>query len=378
MNTLTIASASNEFNNTAIRQQSKATLLTVAKGFGSWWWFFSILSIYASYYTFIEVLNQGMPSAEPIAIIFVAFGLAFILEVFKHLAIMWVFADQSDTTQFLSYIVLSILVVSSFAFHYKGVILAASNNSAVIVDEEVSRQRLVEDRNHELKIQQGKINLEIAKVFNNKTSRDDLEATTSIAANNKYIQFVTKPNNNIALSNARIKVHEKKQVDVNIALLMILCLAEAFILFSLLSKYIFTENADKNLLVFNSVKEELSDMISSFWESTTKDFIKNSINELNQLKAENQANPPTPLVASSNAYYGQKTPQLLGNYSSYLGGYTLAEENKAKSPQYNGINTNTYPIDFRTSTANLPTVYGAKEKPSTSQIHGRTSEKKVR
>jgi hypothetical protein len=212
--------------------------------------------------------------------------------------------------------------------------------------------------------------------YDNKTTRDDLEATTTIASNNEYIKLATQPHTNIALSNARIKIHEKKQDDVNVALLMILCLAEVFILFSLLSKYIFKENADKNLLVFNSVKEELSDMISSFWETTTKDFIKNSIDELNQLKAQNQANSPTPLVASANAYYGQKTPQLLGNYASYLGGYNLLEENKAKSPQYNGVNASIYPTGFRTSTANLPTVYGVKEKPSISQIHGRTSEEK--
>ena len=216
MNTLTLVDATKEFNQRAINQQSKITLLTVAKGFGAWWWFFSILSIYASYYTFTEILNEGMPTAEPIAIIFVAFGLAFILEVFKHLAIMWVFADQSDTTQFLSYIVLSVLVVASIAFHYKGVMLAASSNSAVIVDEEVNRQRLVEDRNHELKLQQGQINLEIAKVFNNKTSRDDLKATSAIAANNEYIKHATQSQSNVALSTARIQVHQKKQGDVNI------------------------------------------------------------------------------------------------------------------------------------------------------------------
>lgn len=238
MNTTTINSASNEFNKIAIKQQSKITLLTVAKGFAAWWWFFSILSIYASYYTFIEIFNKGIPTAEPLAIIFVSFGLAFILEVFKHLAIMWVFTKQNEATQFLSYIVLSILVVSSIAFHYKGVLLAASSNTAIIVDEELNRQRLVEDRNHELKIQQGRINLEIAKVLNNKTSKDDLEATHTIAANNKHTQLITKPTNNTALSNTRIKVHAKKQSDINIALLMILSLAEAFILFSLLSKYI--------------------------------------------------------------------------------------------------------------------------------------------
>lgn len=245
----------------------------------------------------------------------------------------------------------------------------------MIVDEEVNRQRLVEDRNYELKLQQGEINLEIAKVFNNKTTRDDLEATTTIASNNKYIQSVTKPNDNIALSNARIQVHEKKQGDVNIALLMILCLAEAFILFSLLSKYIFRENADKNLLVFNSVKEELSNMISSFWETTTKDFIKNSIAELNQLKAQNQATYPSPSANNINAFYSQTDPKLLGNYSAYTGGYNTLEKNNGKRPQYNGIDANLYPINFRTSTANLPTVYGIKEKPSTSQIHGRISEK---
>jgi len=213
MNTTTINSASNEFNNIAIKQQSKITLLKVAKGFGAWWWFFSILSIYASYYTFIEVLKEGMPTAEPLAVMLVSFGLAFILEVFKHLAMMWVFAKQNETTQFLSYIILSILVVSSIAFHYKGVLLAASSNTAVIVDEEASRQRLIEDRNHELKIQQGKINLEIAKVLNNKTSKDDLEATHTIASNNKYTQLITKPTNNISLSNARIKVHEKRDCN---------------------------------------------------------------------------------------------------------------------------------------------------------------------
>ena len=364
MNTLTIANASNEFNNTAIKQQSKITLLTVAKGFAAWWWFFSILSIYASYYTFMEVLNEGMPTAEPLAIIFVSFGLAFILEVFKHLAIMWVFAEQNETTQFLSYIILSTLVVASFAFHYKGVILAASSNSAVIVDEETSRQRLVEDRNHELKLQQGKINLEIAKVFNNKTTKDDLEATSTIASNNKYIQLITKPTNSIALSNARIKVHDKKQDDVNVALLMILCLAEAFILFSLLSKYIFKKNADKNLLVFNSVKEELSDMISSFWETKTKDFVKDSIQELNQLKAQNHPTPTTGI----NPSYPQHNPYLLAQTSSYLSGYPTLKQDYSKSPQPNGI----YSANTTGKTPYLPSVYN----PFTNQIHGRESENK--
>ena len=157
---------------------------------------------------------------------------------------------------------------------------------------------------------------------------------------------------------------------------MILCLAEVFILFSLLSKYIFKENADKNLLIFNSLKEELSDMLSSFWETTTKDFIKNSIDELNQLKAQNQVNSPTPLVPSTNTLYPQTNPKLLGNYSSYLGEYNAFDKNGVKSPQYNGIDANINPMNFRTSTVNLPTVYGIKVNPSTAQIHGRTSEKK--
>ena len=249
-------------------------------------------------------------------------------------------------------------------------------STAVIVDEEVNRQRLVEDRNYELKLQQGKINLEIAKVFNNKTSKDDLKATTAIVSNNEYMKLTTQPNTNMALSNTRIKVHEKKQEDVNVALLMILCLAEAFILFSLLSKYIFKENADKNLLVFNSVKEELTDMISSFWETTTKDFIKNSLDELNQLKAQNQVKSPIPIVASPNTSYPQTNPKLLGNYSSYLNRYNGFVNNNEKSPQYNGINANLYPTSLRTSTENLPTVYGVKEELYSGQIYGRTSEKK--
>jgi hypothetical protein len=371
MNIKTITGATNEFNQTAIKQQSKITLLAVAKGFGAWWWFFSILSIYASYYTFIEILNEGMPTAEPMAILFVSFGLAFILEVFKHLAIMWVFADQSDSTQFLSFIVLSILVVASFAFHYIGVILAASSNSALIVDEEVSRQRLVEDRNYELKIQQGKINLEIAKVFNNKSIKDDLEATSTIASNNQYIQLVTKPNSNIALSNARIKVHEKKQDDVNIALLMILCLAEIFILFSLLSKYIFKENADKNLLIFTSVKEELSDMISSFWETTTKDFVKNSINELNQLKVQNQQNYPTPTNQENQT---QPSNIPLPYFSTYTG-YKLNNKGNYQTPQNNGAYGKSDTVTPNTTMTIYPNTYLAKYDSDNNQNNRRMSEK---
>ena len=109
------------------------------------------------------------------------------------------------------------------------------------IDLYLSSRKFIKNISHKLQKQFGGELKQSPTLFshNKQTSKDDLEATHTIASNNKYTQLITKPTNNISLSNARIKVHEKKQNDVNIALLMILCLAEAFILFSLLSKYIF-------------------------------------------------------------------------------------------------------------------------------------------
>jgi len=149
---------------------------------------------------------------------------------------------------------------------------------------------------------------------------------------------------------------------------MILCLAEAFILFSLLSKYIFKKNADENLLVFNSIKEELSDMISSFWETRTRDFVKDSMNELNQLKVQNHPTPTTGV----NPLYPQQKPYLLPKGSSYISGYPTLKQDERESPQIHGgygISNTTNPTKI---TSYLPSVYN----PLNNQIHSRESEEK--
>jgi len=340
------------FNEIAHRQQSKVTLLGVAKSFGGYWLFFSALSVMASYFTFTGILLKAFEGQNELLANFIALGLSIILEVFKHKSIEWVFTAQSDNTKYLSYIIMSSLIVASMAFHFKGVILLQSNNVVAIEDEAESRKRLLEDRAYELKQGQNKLNIELAKALNNKDKEDDVLAVSTIKTNLITDRTIVPR----GISKSRLQAHEANQKDLNIALLMVLGLAELFILFSLVSKYIFKENADATTVEFKSIKEELKDAVRIFKEKQTKNLVTDTLKELedfeaqkNELKEEFKKPPTLSTTEQQKSYKNEiktdKPLQIGYDYKNGSNGYFMGSlnQNQAK-PNYNGFKVEQMPI----------------------------------
>ena len=267
-----------DFNRQAEAITGIQVLNNVAKAFGMFWWFFGALSIWATYFTMHLVLKNW--AIDPIILTAVTFGLAVIWEIFKYFSIEWVFADQVLSTNITSKVVAFALVIGSMYFHVYGATLRTSNVATQKVTSEVDYQRKLAQQKLDLQNKLLESNKGLEVVLNNGTARDDAGTVGTMNLNLRLIKQLQEEKSEGITTNELLQIYGKDIAVKSDGVMYAQIIAEMFLLFSLLSKFIYKANRDEQLKDFLEAKQALSELLYLAKEETTASFVNAALDEL--------------------------------------------------------------------------------------------------
>lgn len=268
-----------DFNRRAEEITGIQVLNNVAKAFGMFWWFFGALSIWATYFTMHLVLKDW--TIDPIVLIAVTFGLAVIWEIFKYFSIEWIFADQVLSTKITAYAVSTALVFGSMYFHVYGATLRTSDTATKKVSDEVAYQRAMRQQKLDLQNKLIESNKGLESVLNNGTASDDKPTVGTMQMNLKLVEQLQKEKTEVLSSNELLEVYGKDIAVKSDGIMYAQIIAEMFLLFSLLSKFIYKANRDEQLKDFLEAKQALQELLYLAKEENTAKFVNAALDELN-------------------------------------------------------------------------------------------------
>lgn len=265
------------FNQRSEEVSSIKVLYDVAEVFGMFWWFFGVLSIWATYFTLNLVLGDwGIPS---FFLLLLLVGIALIWEIFKHYSVKWLFADQELSTRMAAVVVSIFLVGGSMWFHFYGASLRSSEQGVKDVKTEVDFSRKAESEKLALKNKLLDTANNIVPVLKNGTTEDDSGAVGTIALVLKEFRN-TDNKTNVDTSKNLLEIYSKNIDIKSDGVMYAQIIVETFLLFSLLSKFIYKANRDKQMEDFQKAREELSELLYLAREEATAMFINTALDEL--------------------------------------------------------------------------------------------------
>jgi len=267
-----------EFNRKANDATGIHVLNSVANAFGMFWWFFAILSISATYFTLDLVFSSW--TIDPLILSSVLLFLSIIWDVFKYYSIEWVFADQVDSTAHTSKVVATILIVGSMAFHVYGATVRSSNNKTQKISQEVDYQRQIEQKKLELQQQLLNNNRELTPVLSNGTSKDDAGTVATMNLSLKLIDKLQRDTTKKMSSEELMSLYSQNIDTQSKGIMYAQIIAEAFLLFSLLSKFIYKANRDKDMQDLSEMYDALQEMLHLSRGNMTQQFVTDTLEQI--------------------------------------------------------------------------------------------------
>lgn len=344
----TVLNGNIAFNEAAIKQRDKSTLLSVAKAFGSGWIFFSGLSMVASWYTFNKIGLQAGFEVDENIILVISGGLSLMLEVFKHYGLKWIFTSQKHITRALSLIITPVLFVVSFELHIKGADMMGAIKKTNDINSELTYLKELKSQDIKIKENLSLAIVESSKALNNGSSHDDEIASKSIKTNqdSMKLQIIEASPQMMSLINRKLDAKKDERASSQDAMVILLIMADAFILFSLLSYLIIDRNSDEELLNYQSLEDELKGMIGGFWSAKKKDLVTNTLNGIDYYSKQTEQKNNVPNYYSNTAV--QQGYNSVGSYNllpnaSKLGVMPTNTTNGVTGLSVSSINKNSVP-----------------------------------
>jgi len=276
---------------------------------------FSIASIIFSAFGFYFDLFDGL-GALGAGILGIFLG--FFIEGAKHYFSKGAFASFSPTWRISLAGGAFIFTVIAMAYHYKSMQTFENMSVRTTLTEQVERETILKNKQLDaIKATQNN-NAELADVFKNGTSHDDISATKSIKSNNQLAIELARMGTGTDTSNALLKQAEKTAHQNKNTLLLLFMTVELFSLFGIIAKGLLSSETGETVKSVITTSEKLATLEENVLQVVETGMINSTMQRIEA--SVNQS--PTPTYATVNNSQNQPDKaQIAFNANSGTNGY---------------------------------------------------------
>ena len=216
------------------------------------------------------------------------------------------------------------------AYHYKSMQTFENMSVRTTLTEQVERETILKNKQLDaIKATQNN-NAELADVFKNGTSHDDISATKSIKSNNQLAIELARMSTGTDTSNALLKQAEKTAHQNKNTLLLLFMTVELFSLFGIIAKGLLSSETGETVKSVITTSEKLATLEENVLQVVETGMINSTMQRIEATVNHS----PTPTYATGNNSQNQPDKAQIAFNANSNYNNTRAYENSGFTPNY--------------------------------------------